>query len=719
MIAIQLTSSGSWLDLPTDISLRYEMLFPAFDFEFIQANAVYPFEFPIAGNEEKFNHANVISVNRTTRVYAVSFYIGGLLLFSGNLYLKNVNKTTFSASIVENKFIIPLSETSIKQLGWEDITASILETIAYDAIYKTWPEVKINFPMLSAPSCYGENNSSNETFAGFVNNYNAGGHFWEPNTNIVDELPPENVNAMAPLPYLFSVIEQIESFFNVSIIGSFLDIADYKKILIFNQLLADKGDSPYYCALFQLATTIKYYPAQGLINDPLLEDWILWLLVNQDENSLWNGYRYDIQERGYHNIKATMVVDWTEQEAGIDQCILWVRKGDAEPIGYALEVGDDGHAEINYEVDFYAYNADVNKPLYFALCIENNSGWFRPNTIVSNFEITNRTTSARNVFDNTINIGNYLPDINVTTVLNQLRLLTGSAVFVNENFKQIEISSLDSILDSDSIDLTNCIVSESAQLECLDEDYFHLQWDWAGNTRESVDISQFRVLPEVVLFSSLPNGVYSGDICYVSSEKSWYAHYFNTLPNTWKNIKDGFEDYLIGAGKTTINAGLSPVRITNVDGNIYPVMNSALISKLFNTGSETSNLHLLLWHGMCPNSDGENYPFASSGSYDTQGNEVSDIELDWNGEKGFYERCWKRWVQFVQTQETLTQQLRVDLSTFIDIQKLFLPQNGNKKTRQIRLASINYIPEKISVIFTNADTWECEAILRKKGYIEL
>lgn len=33
MIAIQLTDTNQHIDLPPDISLRYEMLFPGFDFE--------------------------------------------------------------------------------------------------------------------------------------------------------------------------------------------------------------------------------------------------------------------------------------------------------------------------------------------------------------------------------------------------------------------------------------------------------------------------------------------------------------------------------------------------------------------------------------------------------------------------------------------------------------------------------------------------------------
>lgn len=718
MIAIKLTDTNQWLELPTNISLRYEMLFPAFDMEAMQANVVYPFEFPVMGNEETLNHANVIQVNRTTRKYNVAFYVHGVMIFGGEMYVKSSAKT-FSASIYEKGLMARLAETSVRDMSWEIVPGSTILTIAYDAIAKNWPDAQVNFPTISAPSCYGNANSANETFDGYVNNYNRAGHYFESNTFQVDEEPPENVNAMAPLPFLFEVFKQMETFFGVKFTGSTIENTDLQQLLISNMVLADKGADSLYCALYQTATSQKYYPAQGLINDPLLEDWILWLLEHEDVDDLWNGYRYEITEKGYHTIKAAVTVDWSQQDPN-EQVILWVRMGDAEAIGYALEIGDNGHAEINYEVDFYAFAADIGKPIYFALVVEKAlNTWVQPTTLVSEFEVFNRTTAALNAFDNEISIGDYLPNIPASTLINQFRLLTGSATFIDSIGRVIEVSSLESILQSDFVDLTANMSMNDVQLECLDDDSFKLKWDWTGENREDVDTSKFETVPDVVLNSMLPSTPMFGEVCRVLSEKNYYAHYFDLDPITWKKLSDCLGDMTIGAGQTEIPTTMAPIRAIFQDDAVFPYVEAEFLSKLFNTGSENDTIRLLNWHGMKNDVNGLAYPFASCGSYDSEGNEISNIDIDWNGEKGLYEFGWKRWLQFLSTQDRVTSKLSIGLNEFLQIRNLFMPQVSSKKTRKIRLANVDYVPEKVSVIFTNSETWECEAILRKKGTIVL
>jgi hypothetical protein len=108
------------------------------------------------------------------------------------------------------------------------------------------------------------------------------------------------------------------------------------------------------------------------------------------------------------------------------------------------------------------------------------------------------------------------------------------------------------------------------------------------------------------------------------------------------------------------------------------------------------------------------FPFASSGHYHIDGTSLGNIDLDWNGTAGLYVRCWQNWLEFLQNNETMTVTLQIGITEFMQLRNLFMPQDGTKKTRKIRLANIEYIPEKISVIFTNSDTWECEAVLRKR-----
>lgn len=720
MIAIQLTTTGQWLDMLPDSSLRYEMVSGAFDMEAIQANVVYPFDFPVAGNEEKLNHAHVIAVNRTTKVYDVGVYVGGMLLFTGRMHVKKVSNTTFSASIIENGIVSGFSETDLGDMGWTPITMPVGGTGMADyAAYcceESWPDVPVNFPVIKAPNCYGEANADNANFAGYINNYERTTGYYYFN-EIATEDDPFNQNSMMPMVYLFEIFAQIERHFGLRFTGNIMSNADYKKIIVNALRLADAGSNKYLSKLFIEAPTgdIYWTDPPGSINTRWLA-----LIEEEDTDNCWNGYFYNIKSVGYHTIKCSFVADWDVWNPGADHLHLFIGKDVQNvDVGYYIDSATDGHSEFTYECTFWASAADIGENLYFNMYVERGTTPYNIDSVTGTVEISNTTTSGLNVFDSILNIPDYLPEITAAEFLNRMRTLLGGAVFIDNQRRVIELSDYDSILNSEALDLTDCAVDGEFELELLDEESYAFRWEWGGDDRAELNIGDYTELDSVTTRSQLSAASNFGKICQVQNEKNFLLQYYNGGAPAWKHLMDVFYNKTIGEGKTEVNPNCSPIRMLFDTNAIVPQIEVAPLSNLYGSGSLSSVFRMLTYFGMQQDSDGKSYPLGSSGSYDTEGNSLGNVELDWNGNKGFYERCWKNWVQFCQSQESMTQQLRVDLPTFLQIRNLFLPQDNTKKTRQIRIANINYIPEKISVIFTDADTWECEAILRKKGAIDL
>ena len=270
MIGIQL-SSGQHLQLPTDITLRYEMLMLAFSDDVIEANVVYPFDIPVLGNEEIFEFANVFSVVRNKRKYECTVYAHGQRLFKGLLYVTKINSSYFSCSIIEINDLDTMSATSIRDIGWEniDVTPMGKSGLAYYAdeiITKTYPETSFNFPMIKAPLCYGDENGSNSDFDGYINNY-LNGHF---GINTINEDPvKDNKYSMMPIIYVISILNKIAEYLGFKIIGNFLKNDDIKKILTTSLNLADNGSTRFY-----VKTELTFPP--GPLYLPMSDKVLFW-----------------------------------------------------------------------------------------------------------------------------------------------------------------------------------------------------------------------------------------------------------------------------------------------------------------------------------------------------------------------------------------------------------------------------------------------------------
>jgi len=719
MIAIQLTDTNQYIDLPPDISLRYEMLFPAFDFDFIQTHVVYNFDFPHAGNESKLNHSHVIQVNRTTKRYAVAFYACGVRIFDGNMYVQSILPTMFSACIVENNVLVDFPETDIREMDWADIDVSAngLGVYAGAAISQQWPDVPVNFPLIKAPVCYGENNESNATYLGYVNNYDRANHVFLPNDMITDSAPPNNQNTLMPWPYLFEVLRQMETFFSVKMIGNILSNADYQRIIISALKLADKGWNRYYCKIGSTAPPgdVYYLDPPGTINTR-------WLRMDEEEDtdSCWNEYYYLVKQKGYHNVKCSFDVNWTTWNPGTDHLHLFIMKYTAGQtavgIGYYIDSAIDGHSVFNYEVDRYFSDAEIGSKIIFHMYVERGSTPYDIDSISANIEISNTSTSGFNVFVDTLNVGDFLPEMTVAEFVNRVRLLLGGSLFYDTTRRMVELSDYNSILDSDSIDMTNFLKAEEYELQMLEEpEGYMLKWEWGNDEREDVNVESLAEQTAIISRNSLPQNALFGSYIQVLYEKNYLLSYMSAGAQAWKFLKDAFDDKIVGTGSKSIEPKMAPLRMTFDTNAVLPYINIPLLSALFGTGMEQNSLRLLSFFGVQQDSAGDDFPLASSGRYDIYGNELGNVDLDWNGTAGLYAKCWQNWLEFLQNNETMTVTLQIGITEFMQLRNLFMPQDGTKKIRKIRLANIDYIPEKVSVMFSDSDIWECEAVLRKKG----
>jgi hypothetical protein len=98
-----------------------------------------------------------------------------------------------------------------------------------------------------------------------------------------------------------------------------------------------------------------------------------------------------------------------------------------------------------------------------------------------------------------LNVGDFLPEMTASEYVNKIRLLLGGSIFYDTTKRMLELSDYNSILDSDSIDLTDCLVADDFELQMLEEpEGYELSWEWGNDEREEVDSTAYTNQDDVV-----------------------------------------------------------------------------------------------------------------------------------------------------------------------------------------------------------------------------
>ena len=170
---------------------------------------------------------------------------------------------------------------------------------------------------------------------------------------------------------------------------------------------------------------------------------------------------------------------------------------------------------------------------------------------------------------------------------------------------------------------------------------------------------------------NLPVGADINDAYYVNSRKAWWKFNYDAESSTLKWIHHSIDHILELKDADTSNSD-EPFNINLATNTLamdfyHPVQgpgdktigaenrfwltpawfipcNFDFLPDEFLTDNEIA---LLFYYGMQPDSQGNNYPFASSGITNRAGTQISDKALTLNGEFGLYEKRLKKFINFI------------------------------------------------------------------------
>jgi len=83
---------------------------------------------------------------------------------------------------------------------------------------------------------------------------------------------------------------------------------------------------------------------------------------------------------------------------------------------------------------------------------------------------------------------------------------------------------------------------------------------------------------------------------------------------------------------------------------------------------------LIFWRGMQEDNDGNEYPMASAFTVNRQGEEIGEYSLDWNGEKGRYEKWWKEYINLVTNGEEVDKIIRLSINDLLALRRFDFPR---------------------------------------------
>ncbi|MEO1210777.1 MAG: hypothetical protein AAFX78_14675 [Cyanobacteria bacterium J06638_20] len=198
------------------------------------------------------------------------------------------------------------------------------------------------------------------------------------------------------------------------------------------------------------------------------------------------------------------------------------------------------------------------------------------------------------------------------------------------------------------------------------------------------------------LASPQVNGVY-----YDPATRQYWMYlvyeFLNPSP-VWRRFSyRKMEELEIGEGNAKITANAHSVELFYHDQRV-PLPTSQI--PLTGNGADGINqvpveddgsIRLLIYRGLDETVyPGPRYPFATPDEYDTRGALTGTHSLRWEGPRGLYEKCWKRWLGFLGSTRKVKRQLRL---TAADIFNLDF-------TRKVRIGNINYLIGKINIAVT-------------------
>lgn len=343
-------------------------------------------------------------INRNRQTIPITFYNNNSVLFEGTAITADINdkQIELSVTFILDEVAYALEKKKLNEVIYEEFDFSI--EIFEDTILLNWPDTPVNFPSVYNPSFYGDKNPQ---FDGVINNCEE---------TLLDK--SYNANTVVPFVYLPEIVKRLFAHAGYSVSGEIFSDEFFKRALLYNNFALDK--------LLPFHFYAEKNPLGGV--DPV-DFIILWDRNIIDTLNNYNSTtgKYAIDSVVLYNIKATikysMGYEYLSGASTAHSKLIYENS-----VGGTVTIAEFEH-EIDYGTiqtfeDVYDENATPLAPggfVYMKCWIIDRGDWVHPTFIETTFiEITTPPLSSINVYQDSFNLKNHVPDMNCLDLLNKV-----------------------------------------------------------------------------------------------------------------------------------------------------------------------------------------------------------------------------------------------------------------------------------------------------------
>jgi hypothetical protein len=692
-----------------------------FDTDEISGDVVWHFDVPALGNEETFNYANFIITRNKYKYYSCVIRLHSIPIGRGQLLISKSSRKSFRIAVSLNAFGVDFEEVSLNEAPYEDETiggeehteATVLQHAA--DVNSGDKEADYRFPMVYAYEFYGSDTSSddvageypeyNEDYERYINQWSDGS--FVSNTD-------GNVNTLVPFPMLVPAIQKLLSSQNYSLSGSLIDTDFLTKLLVFNNVTLDNFVSDYKVKATAYSDNDKiasWYFGTSYETIPFDN-------VTQDDDDCFLDNIYLCRAAGTYSV--FLQIDLPDFLSNIDINTYVEESGKVgifknDELIYVKEYNNPRSSSRRptvYVVAYFDLVEDDTLTVKILTTNDSGIGWLVLDSTY--LAIKNMIeTAGKNVYNNTLNLADHLPDIYITSVINNLRNAFFMAVFFDDENSVVNTEFLQDILDNTNyVDVSSYVIEDEIETEPQDAQNMYLEW----NHQEDLnDVDESNLISNYKYYSELINQ-YTKSYAALDGSKSVYIYDYeddDATERTWQFYMQNFQPYGDDDDPTyEPSFDICPMPTQEVDNKVFPYTTSEAVSEVISDSDSDVGFQILQWHGVL------DVPYASP-LCTREDDEIlsTTTNIDFNGTNGIVNKYGHDWLSFIAACEEFSVMLTsIDIWKFLEIQKLFLPKTSVNHPRWVLVNNVKALPKQFNaVINLRGDIKESELVLVKKS----
>ncbi|MFW6327296.1 MAG: hypothetical protein ACOC2F_03205 [Bacteroidota bacterium] len=727
---LQILINNTPLDLREDTEIRVEENFPYFDTDAMPASTVFHFDIPVTPhNEHLFNYANYVMVRKKYRTYNSRINVHGVPVGSGKLILTNSKPDSFRISIVLNDFGVEFEGVKINSteksffLGFKGSSQSEkLQTIK--EINNDEVDAPFKFPKIYAPNFYGDddengNPENNENYQRYINNYTSGDF-------IINEEDFVSKNTLVPFVKVSSLIDDLlnEKKWNIS--GNLLDDDFFKSLIIHNNRSLDKPFNEFLAmaGIFELQNIS--FPEKG----PGATEKLIWDSVSKDETEQFLEHYVAPETADYIVIGA---VDITTKDTMFYQVAndayvtitLEILSEDTVVHSITKTISNPGTIE-EIEETFSFFEDDIQvfanegEKIWTRFKLDDYSPSYMEDKVWFSIDDTSffnvrKDTPRLNDHEDVVHLKNHLPEMDFTKFLNTIRNAFGCVMFFDSSKKQIEIKTINSVLD----DFHNAYDITPYSVMGRDENNFLDKESLVYSFKEKAEVPK-KIKYEVNYGFELSKRIKAKEIYgYARKEMAFYVSH---LDETTGQLEWNYHSHFYKKSRDQetqkdkeVSLEFSPCRMASFDKNFNRISTISYyddegISPYNEDEPDMMQLVLSAYIGIRNTlAYGDPFPFTTSVK-----NVTGSKTLNFNSQDSL-DYYINRWASFFEYKEELTVELSdISIWEMLEIIEMNRPTRTDAQPRWVRYKGTHWLPKQASFIINiNGQVKESEIVIVK------